>query len=40
MSAITATVVIGVGLRVLLPLIVVFFVSAALRRWQEGAKGA
>jgi hypothetical protein len=40
MSAITATVAIGLGLRVLVPLVVVFLLSAALRRWQEGAKGA
>jgi hypothetical protein len=40
MNAITATVAIGLGLRVLVPLVVVFLLSAALRRWQEGLKGA
>ncbi len=40
MSAITATVAIGIGVRVLLPLAVVFLLSAVLRRWQEGVKGA
>lgn len=40
MNAITATVAIGVGLRVLLPLVLVFLLSAVLRRWLEEPKGA
>jgi hypothetical protein len=38
MNAITATMLIGLSLRVLLPLAVVFVLSALLRRWAHETK--
>jgi hypothetical protein len=40
MNALTATVVLGLTLRVLVPLLVVFCFSALLRRWLEEPEGA